>query len=71
MNTKILEKLGENIKKARIEKGFTQEFLAEKVNIHQTYVGKLEKGKSNPSVLLTYKISRVLGIELTELFKFK
>ncbi|MDD3420135.1 MAG: helix-turn-helix transcriptional regulator [Candidatus Gastranaerophilales bacterium] len=71
MNTKILQKLGAKIKETRKAKGITQEYLAEKVNIHQTYVGKLEAGKSNLSVLLLYKISKILDIELSELFNFK
>lgn len=70
MNTKILEKLGKRLKHLRLERNLTQEMLAEKVGIHPTYVGKLESGKNNPSMLLVYKISRVLGIELDELFHF-
>ncbi|MBR1424170.1 helix-turn-helix transcriptional regulator [bacterium] len=30
-----------------MDKGLTQEALAEKVNIHPTYVGKIESGKFN------------------------
>ena len=48
MNTKILEHLGQQLRKIRLEKAFTQEVLAEKVGIHPTYVGKLESGKNNP-----------------------
>lgn len=70
MNTKILEKLGLNIKKYRLEADLTQERLAEKVGIHPTYVGKLESGKSNPSTKMLFKISRALGIKLPALFDF-
>ncbi len=70
MNTKILEKLGQNLRKYRIDRGLTQEFLAEKVGIHPTYVGKIENGKNNPSVKLLYKISRVLKVSLSDLFIF-
>lgn len=70
MNTKILERLGRKLKNARLNKNLTQEELAEKVGIHPTYVGKLESGKNNPSVMLVYKISRALKIELKELFDF-
>ena len=70
MNTKILEKLGQNLKKYRLKKGLTQEFLAEKVGIHPTYVGKLESGKNNPSIKMLYKITRALEIKLPELFDF-
>ncbi|MCQ2754321.1 MAG: helix-turn-helix transcriptional regulator [bacterium] len=48
----------------------TQEVLAEKVNIHPTYVGKLEAGKSNPSVKMLFKITRALDTTLSELFSF-
>ena len=68
MNIKVLEKLGLNIKKYRLAQGFTQETLAEKIGIHPTYVGKLEGGKNNPSVKMLFKITRALGITLSDLF---
>ncbi len=70
MNTKILIRLGEQLKIIRKEKGLTQEQLAEKVGIHPTYVGKLEGGKSNPSTLLLFKISRAMDVKLSEIFEF-
>lgn len=70
MNIKVLEKLGLNIKKYRLAQCFTQETLAEKIGIHPTYVGKLEGGKNNPSVKMLFKITRALGITLSDLFDF-
>ena len=70
MNTKILENLGKQIRKIRKDKGFTQESLAEKVGIHPTYVGKIESGKNNLSVLMLFKISRALGVKLNDIFEF-
>ena len=70
MSTRFLVKLGLNLKKHRLEKGLTQENLAEKVGIHPTYVGKLESGKNNPSTKMLYKITRALGIKLSDLFDF-
>ena len=66
----INKQLGLNLKKYRLEKGLTQENLAEKVGIHPTYVGKLEGGKNNPSTKMLYKITRALGIKLSDLFDF-
>ena len=66
----INKQLGLNLKKYRLEKGLTQENLAEKVGIHPTYVGKLESGKNNPSIKMLYKITRTLEIKLPELFDF-
>jgi len=70
MNTNILKNLGLKIKKLRREKGLTQEVLAEKVNIHPTYVGKIESGKNNISVIMLYKISRALDVKLSQMFDF-
>ena len=71
MNTKVLEKIGRQIKYLRINADLTQEMLAEKIDVHQTYIGKIEGGKSNPSAILLYKISRALGVKLKELFDFE
>ncbi len=70
MNTKVLEKLGKQLKSFRLDRDLTQEELADKVGIHPTYVGKLETGKSNPSVKMLFKISRALNVKLHELFLF-
>ncbi|MFA7659309.1 MAG: helix-turn-helix transcriptional regulator [Candidatus Gastranaerophilaceae bacterium] len=70
MNTKILNKLGGRIKELRKEQNLTQEILAEKLNVHQTYIGKPETGKSNPSFMLIYRMSKVLKVNLHEFFKF-
>lgn len=64
MNTKILIKLGINIKKYRNDAGLTQEELANKIGAHQTYIAKLELGKINPSIKRLFEISRALGIKL-------
>ena len=71
MNTKILKKLGIRLKELRQEKNLTQETLAEILDIHPTYVGKLENGKNNPSVMMIYKFSRALNVDIKELFDFQ
>lgn len=71
MNTKILQRLGENLRKYRLESNLTQEQLAELVGIHPTYVGKLESGKNNPSVKMLYKITRAMNINLCDIFDFE
>ena len=44
--------------------------LAEKVGIHPTYVGKIESGKNNVSIKMLFKISRALGVKLSDIFEF-
>ena len=70
MNYKPLyEKLGQRIEKLRKEKGFTQEELAEKAGLHRAYFWDIEQGR-NISVRTAYKISRALGVSLSEFFNF-
>lgn len=70
MNTKILQKLGNELKILRKAQGLTQEELAEKVGVHATYIGKIEGGKSNPSVRMIFRISRALDVKLSKVFEF-
>ena len=70
MDNTFLQRLGMNIKKYRLKANLTQENLAEIVNIHPTYVGKLEAGKNNPSVKTLFKITSALKITLCDLFDF-
>ncbi len=70
MNTKVLKKLGKNIKRYRLDSGLTQEALAQKVRKHQTYIGKLETGKCSPSIKTLFAISRALRIKLSNVFDF-
>lgn len=70
MNTKILEKFGKTLKRKRREANYSQEEFAEKLGIHRTYMSFLERGQRNPSLIMLFKISRVLKIKLPELFEF-
>ncbi len=71
MNTKICERFGKRLKELREDKNYTQDELASIVNVHQTYIGKLETGKSNPSLLLIYKLTKALDVTLYKFFEFE
>ena len=70
MNTKILEKFGKTLKRKRREANYSQEKKKKKLGIHRTYMSFLERGQRNPSLIMLFKISRVLKIKLPELFEF-
>lgn len=54
----------ENLKKIRKDKGYTQEILAEKLNVVRQTVSKWEKGLSLPDVDLLSKIANVLETDV-------
>lgn len=59
------------IKELREKHGLTQEVLADKVGVTRQTILFLEKGKYNPSLRLAYKIARVFGIMIEDVFSFE
>ncbi len=59
-------KLGELMKKTRIERRLTQEEVAEMVGCHPQYYKNLENGKGMPSLSMFRKIMNVLNIPSNE-----
>ena len=55
------------IKKARIAAGFTQQQLAEKMNVDRTAVTKWEIGTAMPTADKIVKLARVLGCSVDQL----
>jgi transcriptional regulator with XRE-family HTH domain len=59
--------LGKNVRRLRQQKKLTQEQLAFEAEIDLTYVGGIERGKRNPSLLVMARIANALGVQLTKL----
>jgi len=62
-SAKIKKQFGKHLKKLRNEKGWTQEELAERAGMHFTYIGQIERGLRNPSLINLYKLARALGVK--------
>lgn len=62
---------GKNVKEARQRKKLTQEKLAFEASIDLTYVGGIERGKRNPSLLVMVRIAEALAVPLTRLLAEK
>ena len=59
--------LGKRIKKARKEKGLTQEKFAEMADIATEYESRIETGAARPSLVLIEKISAILEVDEAEI----
>jgi transcriptional regulator with XRE-family HTH domain len=59
--------VGGNVRKLRQQKGLTQEELAFAAKIDLTYVGGIERGHRNPSLLVMARIADALSVPLQKL----
>ena len=57
----------ENLRKARLAKGLSQEDLAELANLHRTYVGSVERAERNVSIDNMERLAAAMGIPLPAL----
>lgn len=58
---------GNNVRKVRQQRKLTQEQLAFEAKIDLTYVGGIERGRRNPSLLVMARIADSLGMPLQKL----
>ena len=68
--SEFLTKVGERIRIIRKTRGFTQENLAEKTGLQNTYISDVERGDRNISLETLEKIMEALEIEAVDLFQF-
>lgn len=60
---------GENVRALRQSKRLTQEQLAFEAAIDLTYLGGIERGRRNPSLLVMARIASALGTEPSALLR--
>lgn len=64
----IQRDFGERVRKLRKQKQLSQETLALACDLDRTYIGGVERGERNISLLNIYKIAEALGVGARELF---
>ncbi len=63
-----LRAFGRRLRALRLRKGFSQEKLAEIASLHRNYIGMIERGERNVTLLNIKKLARALQINLSEFF---
>ncbi len=56
--------LGQKIKEERVEKGYTQEELGEKIDSTGAYIGQIERGERNASMAKIVLIAEALNVSI-------
>ncbi len=62
------ERLRKKVQKLRKGLGYTQEGLAEKINISRTHMGHIEQGRKSPSIKIMDKLAKALKVKVSDLF---
>ncbi len=65
----INKQLGYRIRYLRTQKGLSIEALALEADINRNYLGDLERGVRNPTLLILNKIAKALEVDLSVLFE--
>ncbi len=65
---RFLRDLGLRLRQYRLDRQWTQADLADRCRLHRTFIGSVERGERNLSVLNLRRIAKLLRVSLAELF---
>ncbi len=65
----LLKNFGTRVRALRLAQGYSQESFADATQLHRTYMGGVERGERNLSLLNILKIARTLHVHPGELFR--
>jgi transcriptional regulator with XRE-family HTH domain len=60
--------LARNVRRLRLERGFSQEELAAEASTRQALVSEIEAGDANPTLDSLARLAQALQVDLAELF---
>ena len=67
-NRQFLRDLGQRLRERRLARQWTQAELGRRCNLHRTFIGSVERGERNLSLLNLRLIAKVLRVVLSDLF---
>jgi putative transcriptional regulator len=59
------------LEEKRASRGWTQQELADRVDVSRQTIISLERGRYNPSILLAFRLARLLGTHIEDLFLYE
>ncbi|HEY4309404.1 MAG TPA: helix-turn-helix transcriptional regulator [Pirellulales bacterium] len=63
----LRSRFGANLRKVRVAKGFSQEALADRADLHRTYVSSVERGERNVTLETIEKLAVALSVSMAKL----
>jgi transcriptional regulator with XRE-family HTH domain len=65
----VLVSIGNTIRELRAERGLSQEGLAHEAGVDRSYMGGIERGEHNPTVMNLHRICKCLEVRMSELLR--
>lgn len=65
----ICKKFGTRVRELRIAQELSQEVLAQKAGLHRTYIGGIERGERNVSLINIEKIASALNLSIVDIIE--
>ena len=62
-------KLGENLKRIRVDKGISQGDIARFLTVDKSFISNIENGKANPTLSTITKLAKALNTKVEKLLK--
>ncbi len=59
------------LEEERLRRGWTQQELADRATVSRQTVISLERGRYNPSIILAFKLARLLDTQIEDLFLYE
>jgi transcriptional regulator with XRE-family HTH domain len=69
MEGDLQRRVGANLRVIRAEQGLSQEAFADVLGYHRTYVGGLERGERNLTLVVLERIAARLGVDALDLLR--
>ena len=67
MASSIHARFGNNLRKIRLDKGISQEALADIAGLHRTYLSSVERGERNVTLQTIERLAKALNISMAKL----
>jgi transcriptional regulator with XRE-family HTH domain len=67
----ILAAIGEEVRRLRLRRKLSQDELAHKAGLHRAYVGAIERGEKNVTILTLQSVAKAMEVPIRDLFPRK
>ena len=68
MDEDLRKAFGNRVREIRLQRGMSQEKLADMSGLDRTYIGGIERGERNPALVNIGRIAKALGVRPADLF---